>query len=67
MVGQIRAVGGLHEGGGKCQNYLKMGWNRKEGRVDKDFKKSGDKLDQGVCALKRAGDGWNPFTDYGYL
>ena len=44
-----------------------MGWNEKEGRVDKDFKKSGDKLDQGVCALKRAGDGWNPFTDYDYL
>ena len=44
-----------------------MEWNRKEGRVDKDFKKSGDKLDQGVGALKRAGDGWNPFTNYDYF
>ena len=57
MVGQIRAVGGLHERVKKCQNYLKMGWNRKEGWVDKDFKKSEGKLDQGVGALKRAGDG----------
>ena len=34
--------------------YLKRGWNRKEGRGNKDFKK-GDKLGQGVGASKR---GW---------
>ena len=44
-----------------------MGWNRKEGRVNEDFKKSEGKLDQGVGALERAGDGWNPFTNYDYF
>ena len=40
------------EGGEKCLKYLKRGWNRKERRVNKDFKK-GNKLDQGVGALKK--------------
>ena len=46
-------VGG---GGGDCLKYLESGWNRKEGRGHKDFKKGG-KLGQGVGALKR-GEGW---------
>ena len=29
---------GLNEGGGKHLEYLKRGWNRKEGRGNKDFK-----------------------------
>ena len=31
----------LHEGGGNCLKYLKMEWNRKEGRENKVFKKGG--------------------------
>ena len=42
--------------GGNCLKYLKRGWNRKEGRENKDFKK-GSKLSQGVGALKRGGAG----------
>ena len=41
----------LCEGGFNCLKYLKMGWNRKEGRGNKNFKKGG-KLCQGVGALK---------------
>ena len=37
---------------GNCLKYLKRGWNRKEGRGNKYFKK-GRKLGQGVSALKR--------------
>ena len=44
----------MHEGRGNCLKYLKRGWNRKEGRRNKDFKK-GDKLGQGVGALRRWG------------
>ena len=43
-------VGG---GGGEFKKYHKRGWNRKEGRGNKDFKKRGGKLGQGVSALKR--------------
>ena len=42
----------MHEGGGNCLIYLKSGWNRKEKRGHKNFKKGG-KLGQGVGALKR--------------
>ena len=28
----------MHEGGRNCLKYLKRGWNRKEGRRNKDFK-----------------------------
>ena len=42
----------LREGGENCLKYLKKGWNRKEGRGNKDFKKGG-KLGQGVGALER--------------
>ena len=46
-------------GGGNCLKYLKRGWNRKEGRGNKDFKKRG-KLGQGVGALKRGGGAGTP-------
>ena len=42
---------------GNCLKYLKRGWNRKEGKGSKDFKKGADKLDQGVGALKGWGGG----------
>ena len=42
---------GLREGGGNCIKYLKRGWNRKEGKGNKNFKEG--KLDQEVGALKR--------------
>ena len=48
---------------GDCLKYLKRGWNRKEGRGNKDFKKGGCKQDQGVSALKR-GRGWNLLTNF---
>ena len=32
---------GLHEGGGNCLKYLKRGWNRKDGRGNKDLKEGG--------------------------
>ena len=47
---------------GDCLKYLKRGWNRKEGRGNKDFKKGGGKLGQGVGDLKRGS--WNPLTNY---
>ena len=47
-----------------CLKYLKSGWNRKEERGNKDFKKGGGgKLDQGMGALKGGGD-WNPLMNY---
>ena len=52
---------GLREGGGNCLKYLKRGWNRTEGRGNKDLKKGG-KLGQWVGALKRGG--WKPVTNY---
>ena len=41
------------EDGGNCLKYLKRGWNRKEGRKNKYFKKGGGDLRQGVSALTR--------------
>ena len=41
LVGQIRAVGGLRDGGGNCLKYLRRQWNRKEVRGNKDLKKGG--------------------------
>ena len=51
---------------GNCLKYLKRGWNRKEGKGYKDFKKGGGKLSQGVGALKRGRleppyELWKPF------
>ena len=47
---------GLHEGGGNSLKYLKRGWNRKEGRGSKDFKKGGQAGSRGGC-LKKGGNG----------
>ena len=35
------AVGGCVRMGGDCLKYLKRGWNKKEGRGNKDFEKVG--------------------------
>ena len=43
----------MREGGGNYLKYLKRGWNKKEGRRNKDFKSAGGKLSQGVSALKK--------------
>ena len=51
----------LHEGRGNCGKYLKRGWNRKEGRGNKYFKKGMGKWGQGVGTLKRGG--WNSLTN----
>ena len=53
---------GLHEGGENCVKYLKMGWNRKEGRGNKDFKKGGGQTGSRGQCLKKGG--WNPLTNY---
>ena len=39
-----------------------MGWNRKEGRGNKDFKK-GEQAGSRGGSLKK-GAGWNPLTNY---
>ena len=44
----------MSEGGRNCEKYLKRGWNKKEGRQNKKYKKGG-KLGHGVGALKKAG------------
>ena len=49
------------EGGEKCPKYLKRGWNRKEGRGNKDFKKGEQAGLMGGCLKK---GGWNPLTNY---
>ena len=61
MVCPIRAGGGCVRVGGTVWNTLK-GWDRKEGRENKDFKKGGE-LGQGVGTLKMVG--WNPLMNYG--
>lgn len=49
---QIVQEGGyLPESWGKCVEYLKSEWDRKEGRRNKNLK--GGKLGQGVEALKK--------------
>ena len=45
----------MREGGENYLKYLKRGKNRKEGRGNKDFKKVGGRLGQGLGALKRGG------------
>ena len=47
----------MGESGGSCLKYLKGGWNRKEGRGNKDFEK-GSKLGQVLGVLKK-GEDWN--------
>ena len=43
------------EGRGNCLKYLKMGWSRKEGRGNKDFKKGRQAGSRGGCLKKRGG------------
>ena len=52
----LKGMRGLCEGGGNCLKCLKRGWNRKEERGNKDFKKGGQ-LGQGVGTLKKRGTG----------
>ena len=44
----------MPEGRGNCVKYLKRGWNRKEGRGNKDFKKE-EQAGSRVGCLKK---GW---------
>ena len=48
-------------GEGDCVKYLKAGWNRKEGRGNKNLKKGGQGGSSGGCLKK---GGWNPLTNY---
>ena len=54
----------LREVGENCLKYLKRGWNRKEGRGNKDFKKGGQAGTRGGCLKKGGKAGWNPLTNY---
>ena len=47
-------------GGGRRSKYLKMGWNRKEGKESKDFKKRSQAGSWGG-SLKT--EGWNPLVN----
>ena len=47
---------GLHESGENCVKYLTRGWNRKEGKGNKDFKKREKPGLRGWC-LKKSGAG----------
>ena len=53
----------MREGGGNSLKYLKRGWNRKEGRGNKDFKKEGKAGSRRGCLKKGVGD-WKPLTNY---
>ena len=55
----------MHEGGGNCLKFLKSGWNRKEGRGNKDFKKGGAGPRGGEGGALKRGRGWTLFTIYG--
>ena len=57
---QIRA-GGDYVIVGELFEYLKMGWNRKEGRRNEDFKKGRQAGSRGGCLKK---GGWNPLRNY---
>ena len=46
---------------GDCLKYLKMGWNEKEGRGNKDFKKRRQAGSRDGCLKK---GGWNPLRNY---
>ena len=55
MVGWIRAGWGFERVGGTVENTLKRGWNKKEGRGNKDLKR-GQAGSRGV-RLKNECDG----------
>ena len=42
----------LHKGGGNCLKNPKWGWNRKEGKENKDFKKKGGGAQTGSGCLR---------------
>ena len=46
---------GLREGRGNCLKYLKRGWNKKDGRGNKDFKRGGGGGGGGGQAESRSG------------
>ena len=52
----------MSEGGENCVKYLKRGWNRKEGKRNKDFKRGGRGSWRGALNV---GD-WNPLMNYVY-
>ena len=57
FVGQIRGVGDcVRVGGGDRLKCLKTGWNRKEWKGNKDFKKRRQAGSRGGC-LKKGGAG----------
>ena len=60
MVGPVSA-GEICVRWGNCLKYLERGWNRKEGRGNKDFKNRGPAGSRGGCLKK---GGWNPLSNY---
>ena len=52
----------MHEVGGNCLKYLKRGWNKEEGRGNKDFKKGRQAGSRGGCFEKKGG--WNPLMNH---
>ena len=57
---------GLHEGGENCLKYLKRGWNRTEGRGNKDFKKGRPAGSRDGC-LKKGGRAGTPLRTMHYF
>ena len=57
---------GLCKGGENCLKYLKRGWNRKNGRKNKGFKKGGQAGSRGGCFKKkvRGGGAGTPIMNY---
>ena len=51
----------MREGGRNCVKYLKSGWNRKEGRGNKNFKKGGQAGSKGGYLKEGA---LEPLTNY---
>ena len=66
MIGWIRVVGGCMRVEGAVWNSLKGGWNRGEGRENKDFKEGGGQAGSRGGCLKKEG-GWNPLTNYNWM
>ena len=47
----------MRDGGGNCLKYLKKGWNSKEGKKHKNFKKGGQAGSSGGCLKMGGGAG----------
>ena len=47
----------MRKGGRNCLKYLKRGWNRKDGRGSKDFKKGDQARSRVGCFKKKGGTG----------